>query len=364
MSAIPESALLLVAILACEAALCEEPPKPGENPPDVPAILAKVRDKLQHAKSYRFERQTTIREAKVRGESTPVADLTFITIADFSAEELKNREMPKSPSAAPLPAPFLEGRFRFELKTVKGDFLQVGDGTNAWFSSSAHKMYRRGDTLWSLSESIMGPVLANAHIFPFQALSKGAAKDAKFVREEEIECGKERRACIVITAGVPNPDLAGMMGKALAQQGKSAERAAQNLEKETPQAFIGVSWNLSMLNAFGYLGNQMLPRFTASAAKEKQFTDVTLWIDKERSLLLRAEFREAAQKVADPMVPSAPGSEVELRVTEQFTVAEIDMKLKDDLFTFVPSKDAKEVGKIGDGGGGPIESDLVNGTLL
>jgi len=83
--------------------------------------------------------------------------------------------MPESQCAVPLPVPYLRGRFHFELKTTGGNFLQIGDGTTGWFYSSPHKLYRRGDTLWSLSESMLGPVLANAHLLPFQALAEAAA---------------------------------------------------------------------------------------------------------------------------------------------------------------------------------------------
>jgi outer membrane lipoprotein-sorting protein len=346
--------ILLLGTAIAPSNLYAQAPNAEKGAADAKAVLAKVRDKLKSLKSYHFERKTTIREAKAGGEPTLVADLTFITIADFPANSTQAKDAPQTPGTVPLPIPYREGRFRFELKTPDGDFLQVGDGTSGYLYSSAHKMYRRGDTLWSLSESILGPVLANAHLFPFMALTEGATEDARLVREEEIEVGKERRKCIVITVRVPNPDISGMMKKALdaGKEGKAAANASA-LEKEMPKAFIAAGWNFSKLRSFGYLGTKMPATYNASATKEKQFTDVTLWIDKEKMLLVRAEFRESAQKVADLVVLSLPAGEVELQVSEQFMVAEIDTKLKDDLFTFVPPPDAKEVGKKGDGDGGP-----------
>lgn len=355
--------ILLFTAVGAQTRAYADPPDGEKGARDVRPLLAKVRDKLKSAKSYHFERKTSIREAKAGGEPQPVVDLTFITIADFPQPPGDEQDALQSASTVPLPIPYSQGRFRFELKTPDGEFLQVGDGTNGWFYSSKHKMYRRGDTLRSLSESILGPVLANAHILPFFALAEGATKEARFVREEEIEVGKERRKCIVIQSRVPNADLAGMMKKAMAagKEGKSADVNASDLENEMPQAMVAAGWNFTKLRNFGYLGDKMPAQYVTPAAKEKQFTDVTLWIDKERSLLVRAEIHEPVEKVADLVVLSLPAGKAELQVTEEFTVVDLDEKFQDELFTFVPPDGVKE---LGDGGGGPSWRHYAGGGVF
>jgi hypothetical protein len=269
------------------------------EPADGADMLAKVRDKLKTARSYRIERKTTIGESKGQEPAKPLGEMAFVTIGELADTSDYTQREDGSPGAAPLEMPALEGRFRFELTNKRGKFLLVGDGEKAWWYSSADDAFREGDSLLSLSETILGPVLSSAHIFPFLVFAAGNTKDAKLLREEEVAVAGQRRECFVISSRAAMLDVAALRDKLqqAARSGKPVDAQAA-VPDDFPKAIIAAGMNFSRLLSRGYWSSGKLAGYATPSGKETPlFTEVTVWIDKERLLPIRIEMTEPAVRI-------------------------------------------------------------------
>lgn len=318
-----------------------EPLNPSSPPASASEILAKAREKLKDLQRFHFERRTTYEELKSGSDPKTIADLTFITYGE-APKNSKDREQdqPSDESPAPIAQFHPGGRLRFELRAGHHSSLLMGDGKTYWWYSSLHNIYRKADNAMALSESFFGPVLATAHMSPFSNLSEGLTPDAKLAREEEIELGQQRRKCYVITSQVPVRDF-----QAEIKAGKDGEETANKSDES--ERFIPTAFMFAQLKSMGYLGkpDDLVRYNNASTPERPQFTQLTLWIDKESLLLARVETIDKMHKwrvIPDEKAPERLGA-TELKVIDAFTVLKVDESFQDELFNFEPPKGAAEL---------------------
>jgi hypothetical protein len=322
------------AALACPS-LAEPPSEATSDGANV--LLAKAKDAYKGLRSFHFERTTTIDESSTDGKPLRVADMKFISAAE-------NGQV-FSPLAAPDAKPESPvrdvGRFRYELASGDRTFLFLFDGKSYWTYWTPDKLYRKGDGMMSVIGSVPGPMLIGLHHFPQTALSEGALQKAKLVREENVALGKDQRKCQVIEAVAESPDF-----KALAEKADAAIKAGTSPKPDDikPPLFMGLSSHIMMLKMQGYLEDRDQTFYSMAGKTGKaEPTNITLWLDTESHLLVRAQFRQRVEKLAVKSKKElTQAGEVELTMTENFTVLNANGGLPDSLFSFKPPAEAKE----------------------
>lgn len=317
--------VFLLLHVAFVAAAHAEPPDSSRE--EAVAALAKVKEKYKGLRDYQFERKTTILEARLGEKPSSIVEATFNTATNKA-------ELPRA--GGPI-LPLNPDCFRLEIVVNRNQFLMVGDGETSWWYSSRENIYQQGKGLMVIG-SVPGSMLLALHLFPFTTMGAGALPDAKLVREESIEVNKQPRKCYVIQGHVPANDLATLMIKALAAAASGNPQDSTGIEPP----FLGVDWLLTMLQAQGLIGD---PEQRSLYTKVTP-TKVTLWIDKAEHLLVRTEMSGTMQKVVINLKQKdkePKREDVQLTLTDSFTLLKIDEALPKELFRFAPPKGAKEL---------------------
>ena len=316
-----------------------EPPKAEPASDGANASLAKARETYKGLRSFHFERTTTIDESSTDGKPQRVAEMKFISVAEngqaFSPLAGRTSDAPREVPVEDV------GRFRYELASGERTFLFLFDGKSYWTYWTPDKLYRKGDGMMSVIGSVPGPMLIGLHHFPQTTLSEGVLQKVKLVREEHVPVGKEQRKCQVIEAEAESPDF-----KALTEKAEAAIKAgtAPKSDDMKPPLFMGLSSHIMMLKMQGYLEDRDHAFYSMAGKTGKaEPTKITLWLDTERHLLVRAQFRQRVEKLAVKSKKElTPADEVELTMTENFTVLKANEAVPDSLFAFKPPADAKE----------------------
>lgn len=284
----------------------------GAPKPDAVAVLARVRDTYRNLRSYHFERTLLVQEAGSDGTLATIAELTLTTATE---------------DAKPIPGEMsslinLE-RLRLRTKMDRGEMVEACDGRTCWSYTSTKNEYMTGQRFRDVNSSVAGSMLLALHLFTALTVEEGVAADARIIREEEIEVGAERRSCYVI-------------------EGQIRPTHPSRKESKPPNpATLGVTWLLTMVRLQGLAGQGPAPSYwpwpDENAVEGGQPTTLTLWIDKQASVVVRSKMSAQLYKRTAVAV-----EKVAVTATETFTTAALQPP-PDDVFRFTPPEGAREV---------------------
>ena len=270
---------------------------------DVQRVLDRARETYANLAVWHFEHKVVIQESEGAGQPTSVAEVTLVTA---------NRTAPGSPAGV-APMSFCGDRCRLESRTGRGSVLIVRDGEATWLYSSAGMEYMKGKTLRDVTTSVSGSMLLGLHLTPLMSLREQELTAATMLSDEAVDIGGDRRDCYVVEG---------------------------NLEPSSP--FSSASAFLMLLQFQGLTDASYQPS-PAGAAPAR----VRLWIDKERYFVLRRSVVENALKTPRQAAQTTgPGREVQVRLMDTFTVANVAGAVPDALFAFQPVAGAKEIPNI------------------
>ena len=290
----------------------------GSSPTDPRAVLDRVRDTYRNLPSYHFDRLLLVQEARSEGKLPNIAELT-LTLATESGKP--------GPDGKPFPLLNLD-RFRLRTRTKQGEMLQVCGGGTCWSYTSLKNEYMRGNSVRDVNTSVGGSMMLALHLFTVSTLEEGVIQEAKVVREEDVEVGKERRRCSVIEGEI-----------------QTTLPSKWSPKPPTPAA-LGVSWLVSLLTLQGLAGERGATMYSPLPPDQKEVgagepTRVTLWVDKNAHMIVRskmaAQLYKRALKKGDQAV-----EKVAVVVTDSFTTAGLGAP-PDDVFRFTPPEGATEV---------------------
>lgn len=314
------AALAAAFVLSSYAASAQEKAAATPSVPklDAQALLYKVRDTYRNLQDYHLERVLLVKEQRSDGNLANITELS-LTLATQNARA--------APEARLFPAVNVD-RFRLATRTKQGEMLQVCDGRTCWSYTSLKNEYMVGNSFRDVNTSVGGSMLMAFHLFTFSMLEDGTVRNARIVREEEVQVGKERRTCDVIEGEIPATALRGPGGP----------------NKPPSPASLGVFWLVSMLSLQGLTDEGRTTRYTASlddnAAGVGEPTRVTLWIDRSASVIVRSQM--AGQLYKGSATTGWAAEKVAVTVTDNFTTASVQAP-PDDFFRFSPPEGAKEV---------------------
>jgi len=322
----------------------------GQEPErrDAQAILQQVRQANEKLTAYRFEHRIRIDQAPVGGAQENVADVALTTVTQVrpaSGGRGQAREAGSAdPAGNPLTSvPFDAARCRLESVIDRGRLLLVsGDGSTAVFSS-ANMEYMKGETLADVTRSVAGSMLIGLHLVPLVLPAEQAVQDARIIGEETLTIENERRACDIIDITVkPGPAYAPSPGKftmpTLADMQVSVAGAV---------SYIGV------LRTFGFVNPQGLDTYNPTSAP-RTGPHLTVWVDRERLIVVRRRLVETAARIKGGRLQGKPTGvqqprepeEVQIELTDVYSVAMTNGPLPDTLFRFEPPPGAKEIPNI------------------
>lgn len=285
--------------------------------PDATLVLDKVRQTYQAMPAYHFERVLLVQEARSDGTLAQIAELTLTT----ATEDRK-----PAPGGQPLP-PINPDRFRLGTRTRRGEMLQVCGAGTCWSYSPLTKEYMTGKRLRDVSTSVGGSMLMVFHFFPHSMLEAGALQDARVVREEEIEVGKDRRRCYVLEGVItPTPPPSG-----------------PNERPSLPKPGLDFVVNLLTLQGLseGGVATRYGPWPSDEAAGAGEPTQITLWIDRDAHVVVRSTLSaQLYKRTVDNGVQEV--ERVAVTATDTFTTAAVGA-VRTDLFRFIPPDGASEV---------------------
>ena len=289
-----------------------------QSRPEAQAVLDKARETYRRLPDYHFDRLLLLQESSGDGKVAKIAELT-LTLATQNAKPVTGD--------TPWP-PINLDRFRLRTKTRQSELVQVCDGRTCWSYNSRTNEYMKGNTFRDVSTSVGGSMVMGFHLFTFSILGEGTIQEARAVRDEEVEVGKERRKCDVIEGQIPPA--------ALPRPGDS--------QKPPSLASLGMFWLASMLTMQGLTEEGPATRYSAwadeSATGLGPPTRVTLWIDQTTHVIVRSEM--AAQLYKRGPSTGQAGEKVPVTLTDRFTTAVVGVP-PEDLFRFTPPDGAKEV---------------------
>ena len=197
----------------------------NQSRPDAQAVLDKARETYRKLPDYHFDRLLLLQESWGNGKVAKIAELT-LTLATQNAK----------PVTGDTPSPPINlDRFRLRTNTKQSELVQVCDGRTCWSYNSRTNEYMKGNTFRDVTTSVGGSMVMAFHLFTFSILGEGTIQEARAVREEEVEVGKERRKCYVIEGQIPPA--------ALPRPGDS--------QQPPSLASLGISWLASMLTMQG-----------------------------------------------------------------------------------------------------------------
>lgn len=166
------------------------------------------------------------------------------------------------------------------------------------------------------------------HFFPHSMLEAGAIEDARVVREEEVEVGKDRRRCYVLEGVIrPTPPPSG-----------------PNERPSLPKP--GLDFVVNMLTLQGLSAGGVATRYWPWPSEEEtagagQPTVVTLWIDRDAHVVVRSTLSaQLYKRTVDNGVQAL--QKVAVTATDTFTTVAVGA-VPADLFRFTPPDGAREV---------------------
>jgi hypothetical protein len=280
--------------------------------PDAVAVLDKVRETYRNLRSYHFQRTLLVQEAGRDGTLATIAELTLTTATE---------------DAKPIPGEMSSlinlDRLRLRTKMDRGEMVEACDGRTCWSYTSMKNEYMTGPTFRDVSSSVGGSMLLGLHLFTSLTVQEGVTPDARIIREEEVEVGDERRSCSVIEGQI------------------QPTHPSRDAGKSPNPATLGVSWLLSMVRLQGLAGQGPAPSYwpwpDENAVEGGQPTSLTLWVDKQSSVVVRSKMSAQLYK------RTAVGVEkVTVTATDTYTTAALQAP-PDDLFRFTPPEGAREV---------------------
>ncbi|MFN0108182.1 MAG: redoxin domain-containing protein [Blastocatellia bacterium] len=273
---------LVVSLMAVVAAAQTEP-QTSQALPDGKELLTKVKESHQNLKTFHFEGQTVL---EMKGEGMYM-----------------RMEMPFA---------FASGKAGQKFVRVKepfvGDRATISDGQTEWAYVAAGKQFtKKPFDKSSLPEEGASAFeqfsAAGAYANIIKNDLSGEFKSVKVLREEVIEVGGQRINCYVV--------------EAISDLNDQKEEIAGRLK------------NVKSANTAEMEKNLLAP--------------MTLWVDKERLVILRQSFDGGGFFAA---IFSALADNAKFKIDTTINVARVDESLPDSLFAFTPPADAKEVEKL------------------
>ena len=183
-----------------------------EAKPDAEAILKEVREKYNALQAYHFEHTILVEELKAGEKPQKIAEVTLITATERDKgpprvfEGLKPRDL-WADTQEKRQIPFNLERQRMEAKHARGDVVLACDGKTCWLFSGKTKEFKKGESLLKVLGPTAGTMYSALHGMPLMKFVDESLQSPKFVSEEEIKVGEERRACFVVEAVVKSKPL-------------------------------------------------------------------------------------------------------------------------------------------------------------
>jgi len=291
-STLSAAATFVISILMTVAAIAQTQPQPQPTP-DAREILKKVAQNTQSAKSFQIEGQTSF-EMKSDGILVRV-DLPFVV------------------------AQSEEGKYRAEIRVpIIGQVLFLSDGKTEWMYFAFDKEYSKKPATKSEDPKSLEQVSSVFRMFglPFADVAGADAnnevKAARVLREETIKVGSDEIVCYVVEVEYDlskNP-LMDMANSLLGAASQEKAEATPEMEK---------------------LGKLQ------KAVKEGS-GKATMWIDKERSLVVR---HNSTGGLLGQLL-GALGDAGAATISTDMKTMKVNEKLADSLFSFTPPEGAKE----------------------
>jgi hypothetical protein len=315
--------LFLVGALVPLTINCQEP---QDKPKDAKAVIEKTADLYRNLRSYQLERTTTIKELQGADKTPQTTRIKFLT-ATIGAKPVKEAR-----TQLPLGEYFCN--FTMEVDG-KRDLLVTNDREGWWYSARENQ-YKKGSGI-SVLGSVGGAVFTGLHSFPFFNLEKDVIQEPRITGEAIVEVDKQPRTCHVIEGMIKNQKIEDVVAKAVnaATLGKAPEFK--------PTSAFGMEMLLNMLQTQANFGDGQ--SFSFYSPKD-EVTKITLWIDKANHALVQSE-TSASFKKGGFKKDKTPQKEedVQVTITDAFTVIKINEDVPRELFQFTPPADAKEIAR-------------------
>jgi hypothetical protein len=228
--------------------------------------------------------------------------------------------------------------------------MVLGDGKETWMYSPTRQEYMKGESLRDVTTSVSGSMLLALHLTPLTSLGldKAAYADtyeegwsgARLLPDEVIEIGGQRRSCYVVEATLKSTGLP------LDRIGPTAPSPSGAAPFATPSGYfmlLQIAGGVAQAGGAGGVSSMYVapPPGTEPVV-------VRLWIDKERSLVVRRTVLERAIKLAAPARPTDQPEQtaVQLQLTDTFTSVNTGSAVRDALFVFQPAVGDREISNI------------------
>jgi len=267
------------------------------------------------------------------------------TASELSAEAMRRyAEMRTNATMADNPLagiPLDIERLRLEERTARGSAVTVVGSQAAWRFRTPAMEYTKGADLRDIAGTYTGGGMAfGPHLVALTLPPNDRVGDARVVRDETLDIGGQQRPCTVLELTLkPAAPLRAAPGE---------PRPSARTRQSDP--FTGISGILLQLRMTG-LTDPADRALYLPATAEEQPPRFTLWIDKAWHIPLRRHLVEWVSR-GQPRLPKAgasggsspaPPEQVQLELTDTFSVARVTGPLPEDLFRFEPPPGAKEV---------------------